>query len=467
MPPTPNPESAPIRLLILGLGVSGLAAAELGASLGLATAVLDAADSPALGERAERLRERGVSVHLAWGRDQWPGPPPELAVVSPGIPPSSVLGRLAAALPCPVISELEFGFRHLRCPALAITGTNGKTTCTELLTACLAEAGLRAVAAGNIGYPLAEAARRSADLDWAVVEVSSFQLETADRFAPRAAAVLNITPDHLDRYAGMGTYAAAKARILRHLARAEQAILRTELLELPEIRAALPGAGSRPTLFQLAPPSGGPGPAPDYYVAADGWLCRRGERLLHRDALKLKGGHNLENVLAVSALAEQAGVPFAAIRPALERFAPSAHRLELVAVKNGVRYINDSKATNPDALQRALEAVGPETRGRVLLIAGGLDKGLEFSTLRPLLARQVKQVALIGKCREALAQQWRDIVYCKEFSSLAAAVEDAVENAGAGDTVLLSPGCASMDMFVNYADRGNQFRELVKRRLGE
>ena len=463
-------ETAP-PTLILGLGISGLAAAQLAAAQlaaaqGGAVVVLDAGDSSVLRERAGTLRAGGVDVRLGWTAEQWSGAAPAVAVISPGIAPGSVLGRLAAGLGCPVISELEFGFRHCACPVLAISGTNGKTTTTELLEHCLRSAGKRVLAAGNIGVALCEAARRSRELDWLAVEVSSFQLESADRFAPAAAALLNITPDHLDRYGSMSRYAAAKGLLFRNLRRADRAVLRRDLLDWPEIRAALPRDGSRPVLF-----SGDDAGEADWFLRADGQLCRRrpdggAVPLLSRRDLQLKGVHNLENVLAVCALCELAGVPFAAIRPGLESFQPSPHRLQWVGVDaNGIAYINDSKATNPDSLIRALETVRGEITGQVLLVAGGLDKNMDFSSVPPHLARHVRGVCLIGSCRERLAKEWNAVVYCEECESLAAAVDAAAGMARPGDAVLLSPACASMDMFVNYADRGNRFCELVKRRL--
>lgn len=455
------------RILVLGLGISGAAAARQALRLGGAVTVLDAARTAMLETRAAALEAEGAEVRLGWSAPAWDGPAPALAVMSPGIAPESVLGRLAAGLACPVVSELEFGFRHLACPVLAITGTNGKTTTTELLTACLAAAGKRVCAAGNIGDPLCDAVPLSGGLDFLVVEVSSFQLETIDTFAPLAAAVLNITPDHLDRYGGMGPYAAAKARLFRRMPRADHVVMRPDVLDVAEIRRALPADGSRPVFFSLNDVA-----AARYVVrGADGMLCRRAapggalEELMPAGELQLKGGHNLENVMAVIALAELAGVPFAAIRPALAQFAPSRHRMELAAEAGGVRYINDSKATNPDAVVRAIETLAPPPPGRILLIAGGLDKGLEFSLLRPLLARHVRQVGVIGKCADSLVNQWQDIVYCKKFLSLEAAVDDAVANARPGDTVLLAPGCASMDMFSSYAERGSLFCDLVKRKV--
>lgn len=453
------------HILVIGLGISGEAAAELALQSGARLTVLDAVDGARQQARAESLRTRGADVRLGWNREAWDGTAPTLAVLSPGIPPASVLGRLAAGLTCPVVGELEFGFRHVACPVLAITGTNGKTTCTELLAACLRQAGRRVLAAGNIGVPLCEAARKSGQLDFLVVEVSSFQLETCERFAPLAAAVLNITPDHLDRYGGMPEYAKAKALIFRNMPDAGRIVLRPDVAAMPEIRAALPAAGT-PVLFSSTDDLWSA-----YFLDSDGMLCRReggkSVPLMHRDQLKLKGLHNVENVLAVIALAELAGVPFPNLRAGLEAFAPSPHRLELVAAANGVRYINDSKATNPDSVIRALETVAPPPPGRVLLIAGGLDKGMDFSSLSPVLSRHVREIFLIGKSRDMLANLWRGMVYCHQFSSLEAAVDAAVEHAAPGDVVLLSPGCASMDMFANYAERGEAFRKAVKRRIGE
>ncbi len=466
-----EPTSNRPHVLVLGLGVSGVAAAELAALQGAQVTALDSAGGAVQQQRAEFLRGRGVDVRLDWQLERW-ALPLDLAIVSPGIAPASALGRLLARLTCPVISELEYGFLHAACPILAITGTNGKTTTTELLTACLKHAGRRVLAAGNIGLPLCEAARKSAALDFLVVEVSSFQLEHCDRFAPLAATLLNVTPDHLDRYAGMREYAQAKARLFQRMPRACQIVLRDDVATSPEIRDSLPHDGTRPVLFSSA--AGAPA---DYFVRDDGMLCRRRpgdanvpaavEALVHRDRLRLQGRHNLENVLATVALAALAGVRIDEIRGCLESFAPSPHRIELVGMRDGVRFINDSKGTNPDAVCRALETLAPPPPARIILIAGGVDKGADFACLDPFVARYVKRVCLIGKCRGMLANRWQDIVYCGQFNSLTVAFDDAVDHASAGDIVLLSPGCASQDMFTNYAERGQAFCELLKRRLGE
>ena len=454
-------------LLILGLGRSGLAAAELSLSRGHSTTVLDSADSPSLRRGAVSLRAKGAAVHLGWS-GLCPPAPADLVVVSPGIAADSPLGRLADSLGCPVISELEYGFRHCACPILAITGTNGKTTTTQAVTHCLTHCGLHVISAGNIGLPLSAVAEGSAELDFAVVEVSSFQLERIDAFEPAAVAFLNLTPDHYDRYAGPEQYLNAKLRVLRNMRRADRVVLRWDLAANSAVRTALPSAGGVPVRFR----SDGQSDA-EWFVSGDGTtLCRRDttgavEPIVNVSCLHLAGRHNFENALATLALCELAGVPVRDAARALVGFMPGRHRLEEVAHRDGVRYINDSKSTNPDSLHRAVEALSTSGgRRNILLIAGGLDKGLDHAELKPVLAGNARRIFLVGTCRKRLANLWSDVVSCKEFASLAAAVDAAIAAARPGDVVLLSPGCSSQDMFSDYAERGNVFCEHVKRRIG-
>ena len=453
------------KILVLGLGVSGYAAAELAVQCGAQVVVLDASSTPELQDRAGLLASRGVDVRLEWNDSVWDGHP-DLAVISPGIHLHSTLGQLAMGLGCPVISELEYGFRHCSCPILAVTGTNGKTTTVELLVHCLRHARHNVLAAGNIGNPLCAAARRCASLDFLVVEVSSFQLERIERFAPLAAALLNITPDHMDRYTDFDEYLRTKLRILANMRTASRIVLRDDLLQTESVLAALPAGDSSPVRFSASEDS-----VADFFLSAGGKICCRRSssivELVPRSALRLKGRHNVENALAALALAEAAGVPCDDLAPHLVSFVPTPHRLELAAVHNGVQFINDSKSTNPDALRRALVTVGDECDGRLLLIAGGDDKGLDFTSLADLLRQAVADVFLIGRSRQRLAQQWGGVVSCKMFMSLAAAVDAAVDSVRPGDTVLLSPGCSSKDMFADYAERGREFCTLVKRRTGE
>ncbi|MCF7854325.1 MAG: UDP-N-acetylmuramoyl-L-alanine--D-glutamate ligase [Candidatus Pacebacteria bacterium] len=452
------------NILILGSGLSGCAAAELAVQEGHQVTMLDEADEPACPDRVQSLLAREVEVYLGWNQTTWKDRV-DTVIISPGIPPESRLAKVARSLPCPTISELEFGFRHCSCPVLAVTGTNGKSTTVELVTHCLNYIGRPAVSAGNIGVPLCDAVRKSGEADFMSVEVSSFQLERVELFAPLVAALLNLTPDHLDRYPDTEHYFAAKMRLFSNMKRQEKIVLRHDLLESPVVLGALP-PGGRPITFAARNAA-----YANLFMNDDGVLCWRHKGhvtdLLEYSDVRLRGRHNVENILAAMAICWAGGIEPLEVAGAVKTFAPYPHRLELVAVRDGIKCINDSKATNPDALARALEAVGEDRSGRILLIAGGLDKGVTFGDLNPLLRRYVKEVFLIGQCREKLAKCWRDSVPCKMFASMTAAVDAALESACYGDTVLLSPGCASQDMFENYAARGESFTALIKKNLGE
>lgn len=454
------------QVLILGLGDSGLAAARLARLYGARVTVLDSGRQARLRDRAESLRNAGIEVVLEWTGRQ-PPPVADLIVISPGIPPASDLGRLAAEAACPVVSELEFGYRFCACPILAVTGSNGKTTTVELLGHCLRRAGLRVAVSGNVGLPLCEAARRSHALDVMVVEVSSFQLERVDRLAPLSAAILNVTPDHLDRHGSLAAYRDCKLRLLQHLADPRDAVLRADLAADPAVQAALHGA--TPTTF-----CGHDDGQADWFVAANGDLCRRhagggtAQVVVPSARIRLPGRHNQENILAALALVERAGIDPAIMVPHLATFPLGPHRLETVACRNGVRFVNDSKATNPDALLCALETLTAGADGpNVMLLAGGVDKDVSFADVAPALARHVKGAFLVGTSRERLAKLWGEVVSCKVYVSFQAAFDAAAAEAVPGDVVLLSPGCASQDMFANYGERGQAFRDLVQRRCGE
>lgn len=454
------------RMLILGLGRSGKAAAELALAHGHDVTVLDEFGGERLQRDADHLVRRGADVRLEYV-DCSPPCVPDMVILSPGIRSESPLGRLASRLSCRLLSELEFGYLHANSPILAVTGTNGKTTVTELLTHCLRRGGYRVLAAGNIGTPLCEVVRRNPSCDFIVTEVSSFQLEHVDRFQPLAAAILNITPDHLDRHGTITAYRSAKARLFARIASPDRLVLRHDLSGLPELQAGTTFDLSGCRTFSLDPEV----PAM-YGMDRLGHLIRRdrpGESLFDTRRMKLVGKHNIENVLAVIALAEAAGIPGTTVAEHVSSFSPDRHRFEIVANHDGVMYVNDSKATNPDAMvQGILTAAGASpSRRNILLIAGGLDKGVDFSSTLKVLENHVKEAFLIGSCRERLANQWQDVVSCRMFGSLALAFDVARECAHRGDVVLLSPGCASQDMFTDYAHRGEEFCRLVKRSVGE
>ena len=427
--------------MVLGLGVSGMEAAKLLQDKGAQVTVRDNATTGKVAERAEVLRQRGVSVEL--GPDIQTEPRFDFGVLSPGINPSAPLVQTLHQAGLPMFGELEMAYRFCECPIVAITGTNGKTTTTELIHALLTAAGKRALASGNIGTAFSAAVRQSADLDVMVLEVSSFQLENIVDFRPRISIHLNLTPDHLDRYGTMEEYAYAKRQVFRNQTVDDYAVLNAKL--------ALPGLMASRITFSAE------GLAADYQLV-DGWLVAKGEQVLEQSRTHLIGEHNAENMLAALAVADLYEVPRDVSIKALCAYEPLPHRCEKVAEIDGVVYLNDSKATNIDALEKALVAM----QTPVVLLAGGKDKGLDFTGLRPLLREKVRAVVLIGEMTGKLTAAWQSAVPCHRAGSLADAVKELRLLAHRGDTVLFSPGCSSYDMFKSFEDRGDQFRTLVK-----
>ena len=455
------------NVLILGLGLSGYAAAELAIRHGAYVTVLDSYNSVNLEERAQRLLNRGAKVYLDWNKEFW-NESVELLITSPGIHPKSLLSRLASRFSCPIVSELEFGFNYCSCPILAITGTNGKTTTVELVIHCLRGAGAKVLAAGNIGNPLSEVARKSAPLDYVVVEASSFQLEAISNFTPLVAAILNISEDHIDRYESYSDYVKSKLKLIKNMRRSKNLIVKYETLLQKEVQSCLSSNGINPITFSAQKGTR----TCNYYLGQDGHVYYRtlteAIPLFNSDELKLHGNHNLENVEAALAICNSIGIPHSKTTPRIKNFPGRPNRQELIAICNGVKYINDSKSTNPDALIHAILAYGvasEEGTGNIILIAGGRNKGMNFNSVIPSIKRFVKEIYLIGESREELAQLWNQYIPCRKFSSIEVVVSSAIENSIEGDIVLFSPGCASQDMFTNYEERGNFFSNEVKRRL--
>jgi len=440
-------------VLVLGLGRSGMAAASLLQRDGAHVVVRDEGDTDALAERADRLRQLGVRVELGNHFDA--AARFDFAVLSPGIAPERPVVAELRRQKTPVLSELELAYRYCLCPIVAITGTNGKTTTTELINLMLETAGKRAVAAGNIGNALSDAVEQSAGLDALVVETSSFQLEAIEQFRPNVAIWLNLTPDHIDRHGSMDEYARAKARIFMNQTADDYAIVSVEILSW------LHRIGVQPKARLITVSA--------YGQAADLWVdgvdgqtiwCRLPEChgiLLKMDETNLRGRHNAENILATIAAGLSLQLPVAAIREALGTYCPQAHRCEVVTAKDGVTFINDSKATNVDAVEKALCALP----GPVVLIAGGRDKGLNFSSIKEVIAAKVKLAVLIGETQEKIDRAWGEVTPCERAGTMGEAVRVAVRHARCGDTVLLSPACASFDMFQNYEQRGDEFKKAV------
>ncbi|MFN8624710.1 MAG: UDP-N-acetylmuramoyl-L-alanine--D-glutamate ligase [Candidatus Binatia bacterium] len=375
----------------------------------------------------------------------------DVVVPSPGVPRAHALLRRAVGRGVPVLSEIELAARALTCPILAVSGTNGKSTTTVLLGNMLKEAGLHAFVGGNLGTPLIDACLAERPYDAAVVEVSSFQLEWVYTFQPQVALLLNVTPDHLDRYANMDEYRRAKAALLAAQQPGDVAVLNRDdpwvWEQRRKTRAATISFGHEPVEFGSfvdghAIIYWGPEPAP---------------RRFSLDAVRLPGAHNRENMMAAVTAAAIWGVPAAAIQRALETTHGLPHRLALVRERAGVRFYDDSKGTNVGAMEKSVASFA----GGVILLAGGYDKGGDFSVLSPLLQTHVRHLVLFGAAGARIEAQLHGAVPSSVTADLTAAVTEAARLARAGETVLLSPGCASFDEFTDYAARGRRFRELV------
>jgi len=441
--------------LVVGLARTGQSAARFLAARGARVRVSEQRPETALTAEAADLRALGVEVECGGHRDE-SFLRADLIVPSPGVPLTLPALQRARGKGIEIISELELAWRFLRGTVVAVTGSNGKTTTVTLLGRIFAEAGRHTQVGGNIGTPLISLVDASTDQTVNVVEVSSFQLEAITSFRPRVAALLNITPDHLDRHASMSDYVAAKARLFGYQRNDDFAIFNADdrfCAELaPEVRAQRFWF-SRQRRLDVGT-----------YVEND-WLCYRNgpvqERLLPRDEVRLKGQHNLENILAAACAARALEVPAERIRAAVAAFEGVEHRLEFVAEVDGVRYFNDSKATNVDAALKAVAAFD----GNLIVILGGKDKGGDFSVLREPLHQRARRVLAIGAARDKIAAQLAGSVPLDVVETLPEAVGRAATLAAPGDTVLLAPACASFDQFENYEHRGRVFKEEVRQLL--
>jgi UDP-N-acetylmuramoylalanine--D-glutamate ligase len=445
------------RVLVIGLGTSGSAASTLLRKRGARVIAVDDADTDPLRREANHLRAQGTEVLLA--AKQAPAGDFDLVVTSPGVAPSNPILSEMNRRGVPVIGELELGYQQSLCLHIAITGTNGKTTTTELVERLLRQTQSKTIAAGNIGLPICSVVDETAELDFLTLEVSSFQLETIQFFRPVIAVMLNMTPDHLDRYASMDEYIRAKARIFMNQQPFDWAIIQSEALaKMQALGLSIP---SKVVTFSATDPSA--------EICLDrGLIISRIEGwagpLLDMDHCQLRGPHNAENLMAALAVGRALRIGLNGMVESLKTYEPAAHRCEVVAEVDGVTYINDSKATNLDAVQKALLAV-PAVQNdhpNVWLIAGGRDKGLDFHEIAPLLSRKVKGAFLIGETREKIQSAWSLFTPCTLVESLTNAVNEAAQRAASGDVVLLSPACASFDQFRDYKHRGEVFRQAVQ-----
>ena len=442
------------KILVLGAGVSGVAAARLAAAKGAEVTLLDTGHPSEASLKL--LEDDGVRCIIGEDALKWKGDC-DLAIYSPGIPLGSPLDCLAVKTGARLMGELGFGASFLECPIIAVTGTNGKTTTVEMLEHCLKGAGYDAIAAGNIGLPISELILQGRRPEMVVAEVSSFQLEHPDGFSPTAAVLLNITPDHLVRHGTMEAYTDLKLSLFH--ASATKCVINASLIQIKAVANALQ---NRPyTVFTSVP-----GADSDFGIL-DGWLVRRSEngetsRLVSIQELPFSGEHNMENALAALAVGAAAGVSPEELAPHLKSFHTGKHRLECVLEWNGISFVDDSKATNVDALIKALDALAPQGR-EIALIAGGVDKKCSLDECLPKLKEYVKSVYLIGECRSRLHKSWGSVTEARECATMRDAVFGAAESIkDKGGIVLLSPACASQDMFKDYAQRGDVFAEEAR-----
>jgi UDP-N-acetylmuramoylalanine--D-glutamate ligase len=440
------------RVLVVGLGKSGLAAAHFLNERGARVTVSDARPATLINELSSLLDEGFIveagSHGLLTFRRQ------DLIVVSPGVPMSTPELMTVRAIGAHIIGELELGAQFLQGEIVAITGSNGKTTTTALMGEILTASGRPTLVGGNIGRPVTAMVAESTPQTWSVLEVSSFQLETVETFRPRIAMVLNITPDHLDRHGTFEAYAAAKARITERQTADDYLVLNAEDAPTQGIaaktRAQIYWFSAQRRVKQGAFMHGDS----IFFTVQEG---APPEPVMPVAEIPLAGRHNVENVLAAVCAARLAGVPSATIRSAVAGFRAVEHRLEFVRELDGVRYFNDSKATNVDATAKAVEAFP----GGIWLILGGKDKESDYATLAPLLRERVKTVITIGSAAEKIERQLAGVVKIERAETMERAVALARANATPGDTVLLAPACASFDQFENYEHRGRVFKDLV------
>ncbi len=455
------------RVLIIGLGKSGAAAAELAIAKGYETIAIDENFSAELEEKRKKLEQKGVSVILSFTGKQLPDC--NLIVLSPGIRRNTELGKILSEVKAKVISEIEFAYTYCKWPIIAITGTNGKTTVTELCTYMLKNAGKKVISAGNIGYPFSSLVLKNPELDYVVLELSSFQLSNIDTFTPYTAVLLNIGSDHIDWHETKENYIAAKFNIFNNMKNSSNIILNSNLFSL--WKQIFPETKIPPITFSTLDTNA------DYYLKNQ-FIFRQTYRPISKKVMNsvnekyirilsinnicLSGLHNIENVIASIGLCEACGVKLDAMPELMKGFNTGEHRLELVAEKDGIKYFNDSKSTNPDALIAALRAVGGDKN--VCLIAGGLDKNMDFLSVA-VEKSKIKKIFLVGKCQNKLAKVWNSMLDYHNCNSFEKAIDSACSCAVSGDIVLLSPACASMDMFSNYIERGNIFKNFINRRL--
>jgi len=440
-----------IHVLVVGLARTGVATALFCAARGAIVTATESRAENELGECVVTLREAGVRLELG-GHQQKTYLAQDLIIPSPGVPADDPLLQAARARGITIWSEVELAYRCMEGRLIGITGSNGKTTTATLVEHILRHAGYQTILAGNVGTPMISCVEKMTADTITVAELSSFQLELIDTLRPDIGVFLNLTPDHLDRHHTLEAYAAAKARIFENQTELDAAILNADDL------AWTPKTPLKGRIFKFSRKqqvlSGAFVRGAEIVFAHHG----KEEAVMKKEEIPLAGAHNLENVLAAVAATRLAGAGAQAIAGGVRSFAGVEHRLEFVAEIGGVRYYNDSKATNVDATLKALEAFP----GRILVILGGKDKGSDYTALQKPLREKAILALLIGAAADKIEKQIAGTVAIERAGSIERAMETAAHAAQPGDVVLLAPACASFDQFQNYEHRGRVFKELVR-----
>lgn len=440
------------RVSVLGAARSGLAAARLLKNMGALVFVSDLAERQKKEEAAVFLEREGIPFEF--GAHSARIFQADFCVLSPGIPVASEVVQTMLKKGIPVYSEIEVASWFFKGPLIAVTGSNGKTTTTTLIGEMLRQKYPQAAVAGNIGQPFSDFVEGSAEDVWGVVEVSSFQLETIETFHPNQVVLLNFAPNHLDRYPDYEAYVEAKWRVTMNLD--ENDVLVYNAADA-EIVRRLPMLSCQKQGFHIE----GDTSAQAYF--AENALFLNGQKLIDVREMSLRGLHNYMNAMAAALAARTAGISVDDIRQVLRNFKGVEHRLEFVRELDGVKFINDSKATTVESLYYALQSFDQP----IILIAGGKDKGSDFTRLNDSIAQKVKALVLIGKAADKMLQAWGHLKPTVTPKTLREAVEKAFELAEPGDVVLLSPACASFDMFRDFEDRGRQFKQIVQQLRGK
>ena len=439
------------RVLVVGLARTGVATSLFCAARGGRVTATDSRRETDIGQAIVSLRSAGVALELG-GHQEKTFLAQDLIIPSPGVPADAPPLQVARAQGVTIWSEIELADRFLNGRLIGITGSNGKTTTTALIGHILQDSGFATLVAGNIGTPLIGCVEETRDDTVTVAELSSFQLELIETFRPDISVFLNLTPDHLDRHHTLEAYGAAKARLFKNQTQHDAAVLNAD------DPATTQYAPQRPLVYWFSRKQR---VAQGAYVRGEEIVFRNDgheEVVLKPEEIPLAGAHNLENVLAAVAATRLAGASAQSVAKAIRSFAGVAHRLEFVAEFGGVRYYNDSKATNVDATLKALDSFP----GRILIILGGKDKGSDYTVLQKPLREKAILALLIGAAAEKIETQIAGSVAIERAGTIERAVETASHAARPGDIVLLAPACASFDQFENYEHRGRIFKNLVK-----